>query len=497
MIPASDPDLEPSLKLFDGATDLMCVRDMQGRFVRVNQAWQTTLGLSTDEVCNTPLLPLIHPADVPATLQRMAEADRRHQVVDFVNRYRRRDGQYRDLQWHAQRVGDVILGRARDISTQRLLEEQAQVARVALDETLADIGSRLGAPASAILTTVQALGETELTPRQHALVQTLGRSVVTLEELIAKLVEREREAARAASVPKLDRHRSSAALQITTEPPTAARIQLEQTGTGGDASVGLRTWIVEMAQHVGDNPSFRRGFRDVPSQTLGLFAIRLAHFDQFYPRQLQAVSVASGLMSANRAFALLARLQDVGFIEVAARLRSGRIRPYRIEPAMTQSFAALLEIDLKSLARTDYRAVLALEAIRADEGKAIPLLASFAAAVLDDLRSGGDGLTKRLNGVSLMARGQTVALAIAADALARNGTTGEGWIGISLTDYAQRFDVSRVQVRRIIESLEGCGLRRDPASPSRLLVTERFIEAIESVRRASCDLLAIALSRVI
>lgn len=226
-------------------------------------------------------------------------------------------------------------------------------------------------------------------------------------------------------------------------------------------------------------------------------AIRLAHFGQLYPRRLQSVSVASGLMSAGRASALLARMQDVGFIEVAACLQSGRVRPYRIKASMMRSFAALLAINLRSLAPTEYRAVLTLEAIKADEGETIPVLAAFAAAALDDLRSSEDGLTKHLNGVSSMARGQAVALAIAADAIERHGTAGEGWIGISLTDYAQRFDVSRAQLSWIIVRLEGCGLLRDPASPSRLLVTDRFMKAIESIRRASCNLLAGALARVI
>jgi PAS domain S-box-containing protein len=488
---AADPDLEPSLKLFDGASDLMCIRDMQGRFVRVNQAWEATLGLSTDEVCNTPLLPLIHPADAPATLQRMAEADRCHQVVDFVNRYRRRDGQYRDLEWRARRVGDVILGRARDITAERLLKEQAQVARNALDETLLDLSLCLNTPADAILTAVQALGETELTPAQRALVQTLGRSVETLEELVARLVEREREAARA-SGPMFDRHRSGSSLWITSTPAGTAR-----TGAGANASAVLSTWITEMAQHAADHAAFHRSFRDVPSRLLGLVAIRLAYFGQFYPRRLQSVSVAAGLMSAGRASALLARMQDMGFIEVAARLRSGRARPYRIDRATTRLFAALLAIDLRSLAPSDYRAVLALEAIEADESEAIPLLAAFAGAVLDDLRCGADGLTGGLCGVSSMARGQAVALAIAAEAIGGHGTAAGGWIEISLTDYAQRFDVSRVQVRRIIERLEECGLRRDPTAPSRLLVTGRFMTAIESMRRASCDLLSGALARAI
>ncbi|MDP1026853.1 PAS domain-containing protein [Sphingomonas sp. KR1UV-12] len=500
MIAATEPEAEPSLNLFDGATDLMCVRDMQGRFVRVNHAWETTLGLSTDEVLNTPLLPLVHPADVPATLLRMAEADRCGQVVDFVNRYRRRDGHYRHLQWRAGRVGDVILGRARDVTVHRLREDEVRIAQRALEETLADVGDRLRAPADAILTTVQALGHTALTPVQRAMVQALGRSVETLEELVAQLMER--EAAWASSLPTVERLRPAAAPRIAT---VSTHIGPALTGEQADLVRGpdikpssvLQRWVLETSRHVDQNPVFHRNFRDLPSRTLGLLVIRLDHLGGFYPRRLQGLSCQSGLMSAGRAASLLARMQDIGFVDVAGRFQAGRIRPYRVQAAMRKSFAELLAIDLRSMAASDYRAVLALEAMEKDGTRTTPLLAAFAAALLDDLTAGEDALGIRLNGVPSMARGQAVALSIAVDAIGRRGGAGEGWIDISLTDYASRFDVSRMHVGRIVESLEACGLLRDPVSPSRLRVTGRFLEELDSYRQAECDVLARALGRLV
>ena len=42
---------------------MLCIRDLQGRFVRVNRAWERALGYTVDELEGAPLLPLIHPED--------------------------------------------------------------------------------------------------------------------------------------------------------------------------------------------------------------------------------------------------------------------------------------------------------------------------------------------------------------------------------------------------------------------------------------------------
>jgi hypothetical protein len=254
---------------------------------------------------------------------------------------------------------------------------------------------------------------------------------------------------------------------------------------------------VETSRHADDNAVFHRNFRDLPSQTLGLLAIRLEHLGQFYPRRLQSMSARSGLMSAGRAAALLSRMQDTDFVDVAGPFRPGQVRPHHVQATMMQAFGRLLMIHLKSLAAEDYRAVLAIEAIEEDGKRATPLLAEWAAALLDDLRSENGGLGNRLNRVPLMSKGQVIACAIGAEAIGKHGAAWEGWIDIPLTVYARRFDVSRVHVRRVVDSLAPCGLVRDAASSSRLLVTSRFRDEVEGYRVATCDLLAGILRRSI
>ena len=98
---------------FEVSLDMLCIRDMDFKFVKVNQAWAQTLGYTPAELEGAPLLPLVHPDDITDThghMQRMRVED---EVMGFVNRYRHRDGHYRCLEWRARRVGDLVFGVAR------------------------------------------------------------------------------------------------------------------------------------------------------------------------------------------------------------------------------------------------------------------------------------------------------------------------------------------------------------------------------------------------
>src|SRR5450432_1422879 len=52
---------------FEVSLDMLCIRDMDLNFVKVNRAWETALGYSVAELEGSPMLPLIHPDDVAAS----------------------------------------------------------------------------------------------------------------------------------------------------------------------------------------------------------------------------------------------------------------------------------------------------------------------------------------------------------------------------------------------------------------------------------------------
>lgn len=111
-------------RFFTVNLDLLCIADTDGRFVKVNRAWESTLGYSIRELENRKFVDLVHPDDLEATLKALKKLGRNEKVLNFVNRYRCRDGSYRYIEWRSNPYGKLIYSSARDI-TERKKTEQA------------------------------------------------------------------------------------------------------------------------------------------------------------------------------------------------------------------------------------------------------------------------------------------------------------------------------------------------------------------------------------
>ncbi len=132
----------PHDALFELASDLLAVMEPDGRFLRLNPAWQTCLGWSVDELLGTSALALIHPEDAERArdaLDRLRDGE----VVTGVDlRLRTRTGSHRAIQFNGARsaVDGCFHGVGRDVtearSTERLLrlvEDATQVGSFEID----------------------------------------------------------------------------------------------------------------------------------------------------------------------------------------------------------------------------------------------------------------------------------------------------------------------------------------------------------------------------
>ena len=68
-------------------------------------------------------LDFVHPEDINATLDAISQLVEQKEVINFVNRYRCKDGTYRWIEWRSAPVGDTIYAAARDITEKRQNEE--------------------------------------------------------------------------------------------------------------------------------------------------------------------------------------------------------------------------------------------------------------------------------------------------------------------------------------------------------------------------------------
>jgi diguanylate cyclase (GGDEF)-like protein/PAS domain S-box-containing protein len=113
-------------ELFEISIDLLATMDRRGRFLDVNPAAERILGYSRRELIGRRAVDLLHPEDRKRTLAlHDPDAETYPDIVEFENRYLRKDGSYRWLQWNARLKDDIWYAVARDITDRRLLEESA------------------------------------------------------------------------------------------------------------------------------------------------------------------------------------------------------------------------------------------------------------------------------------------------------------------------------------------------------------------------------------
>ena len=102
---------------FESSLDMLAVMDIEGRFLRINEAWTQSLGWSSEELMTRSYLDLVHPHDRNATIKEFTEViDENKKIYYFRNRAVCKDGSYRVLCWTARssKNGLHIYGVARD-----------------------------------------------------------------------------------------------------------------------------------------------------------------------------------------------------------------------------------------------------------------------------------------------------------------------------------------------------------------------------------------------
>lgn len=116
-------------RIFDLSLDMICISDTKGNFLRVNPAFETTLGYKTEELLKKSYYDLIHINDLARTATVFKEKlSKGHPLFDFQNRYRCKDGSYKWIEWRSQPPTEdgLLYAIGRDITERKMSEAMKQ-----------------------------------------------------------------------------------------------------------------------------------------------------------------------------------------------------------------------------------------------------------------------------------------------------------------------------------------------------------------------------------
>lgn len=124
-------------RFFNLSMDMISVITFDGHVKRINPAFLKVLGYSQEELMAKPLFDLIHPNDLARTYAEIAKMEKGLDVMNFENRYRTKEGDYRWLAWRTvlDKEAQLCYAITRDITDDRKAIKEIEDLKLTLDQT--------------------------------------------------------------------------------------------------------------------------------------------------------------------------------------------------------------------------------------------------------------------------------------------------------------------------------------------------------------------------
>lgn len=111
-------------RMFNLMPDMGCIASVNGYFTKVNKVWHQSLGYTEEELLSIPYTELIHPDDLQSSMEQIRKKLVGTGPLNFINRYRAKDGSYHWLEWRSTPVEEnKLYAVARDI-TERIEQDR-------------------------------------------------------------------------------------------------------------------------------------------------------------------------------------------------------------------------------------------------------------------------------------------------------------------------------------------------------------------------------------
>lgn len=130
---------------FNETSDLVCIANLEGYFLKINDAFTKTLGYTERDLITKQLINFVHPDDVSKTIQELTNLKNGLNTLNFGNRYLKKNGEIMWLQWIAtvNTKTKIVFAIARDITAIKITQEKLTLSEKLLNESqkMAKIGS--------------------------------------------------------------------------------------------------------------------------------------------------------------------------------------------------------------------------------------------------------------------------------------------------------------------------------------------------------------------
>jgi PAS domain S-box-containing protein len=186
-------------RFFALSMDMLCIVRLDGRFQRVNLAFQNVLGFSEEELLAMSIFELIHPDDLEKTISEYEGLAAGEPVTHMENRLRTKDETYKWVAWSYFPVPEdgLAFGVGRDMTelrqiheVLRLRAEELEDANRVKDEFLATMSHELRTPLTSILGWSRLLQSNQLSDREkERAVQVIQRNAEAQSKLIEDLLD--------------------------------------------------------------------------------------------------------------------------------------------------------------------------------------------------------------------------------------------------------------------------------------------------------------------
>ena len=186
-------------RFFALSMDMLAIVHLDGRFQRINPAFQEVLGFSEEELLAMSLFELVHPDDRADTKNGYGKLSTGEPIKWMENRLRTREGTYKWVAWSYFPVPEdgLLFGVGRDMTELRQMHEVLQLRADELenanrikDEFLATMSHELRTPLTSIMGWARLLGSNRLkdTEKERA-VHVIQRNAEAQSKLIEDLLD--------------------------------------------------------------------------------------------------------------------------------------------------------------------------------------------------------------------------------------------------------------------------------------------------------------------